>query len=584
MHATTMRRDAACRRQDAHVERLQELLPQLVLAPSFAAILVFVYGFILWTTYLSFTKSQDAADLPTGSARGTTSACGPSRTGGPRSRTSRSSACSISCICLGLGPRCSRSCSTRRSAAKACCAPIYLYPMAISFIVTGTAWKWILNPGIGIEQLMHDLGLDELPASTGSTTRDMAIYCVVIAAVWQSLGLRHGDVPGRPARRRQRDHQGGADRRRRPVQDLPAHHHPADAAGVPVAPSSCWPTWRSRAYDLVVALTDGGPGSATELPATFMYQYDLHAQRDGGGRRERGHHADDRRRDHRPLPLFRAAAGAEVAAMASTDRRRRHRQPRRRPVLLYASCCCSPCSTWLPLYVMLVTSLKAAGRDPQRQHAGPAAGTRRFARLGQGLERGLRSASSCTGIGRFFLNSITHGRAGRARSRPCIGALNGYVLTKWRFQGADLDLRADAVRLLHPVPDRADPDGPHAGLPRASPATHAGPRAGPRRLRPRASPRCSSATTTRPSRPSWSRRRTIDGAGFFQIFWRILLPISAPILVVTVIWQFTNIWNDFLFGASFAARWRSTDHRGAEQPRQHVDGREGIQCRHGRRR
>ena len=44
----------------------------------------------------------------------------------------------------------------------------------------------------------------------------------------------------------------------------------------------------------------------------------------------------------------------------------------------------------------------------------------------------------------------------------------------------------------------------------------------------------------------------IDGAGFFRIFWRILLPSSGPIIVVTVIWQFTNIWNDFLFGASFA--------------------------------
>ncbi len=45
---------------------------------------------------------------------------------------------------------------------------------------------------------------------------------------------------------------------------------------------------------------------------------------------------------------------------------------------------------------------------------------------------------------------------------------------------------------------------------------------------------------------------TIDGAGFFQIFYRILLPNSGPIIVVTVIWQFTNAWNDFLFGASFA--------------------------------
>ena len=45
----------------------------------------------------------------------------------------------------------------------------------------------------------------------------------------------------------------------------------------------------------------------------------------------------------------------------------------------------------------------------------------------------------------------------------------------------------------------------------------------------------------------------IDGAGFFRMFFRILLPSSGPIIVVTIIWQFTNIWNDFLFGASFAS-------------------------------
>jgi glucose/mannose transport system permease protein len=43
----------------------------------------------------------------------------------------------------------------------------------------------------------------------------------------------------------------------------------------------------------------------------------------------------------------------------------------------------------------------------------------------------------------------------------------------------------------------------------------------------------------------------IDGAGFFKIFFKVLLPISAPIIVVTVIWQFTGIWNDFLFGSCF---------------------------------
>ena len=49
------------------------------------------------------------------------------------------------------------------------------------------------------------------------------------------------------------------------------------------------------------------------------------------------------------------------------------------------------------------------------------------------------------------------------------------------------------------------------------------------------------------------RAARVDGAGFFQIFRRIVLPLSAPIIVVTLIWQFTQIWNDFLFGASFTA-------------------------------
>jgi glucose/mannose transport system permease protein len=48
------------------------------------------------------------------------------------------------------------------------------------------------------------------------------------------------------------------------------------------------------------------------------------------------------------------------------------------------------------------------------------------------------------------------------------------------------------------------------------------------------------------------RSARMDGAGFFGVLLRILLPNSTPIVVVTVIWQFTNIWNEFLFGASFS--------------------------------
>jgi glucose/mannose transport system permease protein len=53
--------------------------------------------------------------------------------------------------------------------------------------------------------------------------------------------------------------------------------------------------------------------------------------------------------------------------------------------------------------------------------------------------------------------------------------------------------------------------------------------------------------------PDLLKAARIDGAGFFRIFWRIVLPLSPPILIVAVIWQFTGIWNEFLYGVTFSA-------------------------------
>ena len=53
--------------------------------------------------------------------------------------------------------------------------------------------------------------------------------------------------------------------------------------------------------------------------------------------------------------------------------------------------------------------------------------------------------------------------------------------------------------------------------------------------------------------PDLLKAARIDGAGFFRIFRRIVLPLSPPILIVTVIWQFTGIWNEFLYGVTFSA-------------------------------
>jgi ABC-type glycerol-3-phosphate transport system permease component len=68
----------------------------------------------------------------------------------------------------------------------------------------------------------------------------------------------------------------------------------------------------------------------------------------------------------------------------------------------------------------------------------------------------------------------------------------------------------------------------------------------------------------------------MDGAGFWRIFWRIVLPMSTPILMVTLIWQFTNIWNDFLFGVVFQRRRQQAHHGGPEQHGQHHQQRQGT--------
>ncbi|WP_207907884.1 carbohydrate ABC transporter permease [Sinorhizobium americanum] len=146
---------------------------------------------------------------------------------------------------------------------------LYLYPMALSFIVTGTAWKWILNPGLGLERLAQELGWDSFEFGW-IVDPEMAIYTIVIAAVWQSSGfvmalflaaLRGVDQDIVMAARLD-----GA----KPVYIyrkviLPLLAPSFLTAFVILVHQAV------KSFDLVVALTAGGPGNSTQLPATFMY-------------------------------------------------------------------------------------------------------------------------------------------------------------------------------------------------------------------------------------------------------------------------------------------------------------------------
>ena len=249
-----------------------------MLAPSFALILLFVYGFILFTVYLSFTDSQACCrSYDLGRLRATTTGC----SAHAELVHARSSNLAIFgalyiviCTVLGLVLAILLDQKIR---GEGVLRPIYLYPMALSFIVTGIAWKWFLDPGIGLETRHARTGAGRASPSTGSRTATCAIYTHRHRRRLAVLRLRHGDVPGRPARRRQRDHQGGADRRRLDLSRIyrriiiPLLRPVFLSAFVVLAHLAI------KSYDLVVALTGGGPGHGDRTAGDLHVLLHLHA-------------------------------------------------------------------------------------------------------------------------------------------------------------------------------------------------------------------------------------------------------------------------------------------------------------------
>jgi glucose/mannose transport system permease protein len=154
-----------------------------------------------------------------------------------------------------------------------------------------------------------------------------------------------------------------------------------------------------------------------------------------------------------------------------------------------------------------------------------------------------------TGLKPYFLNSLFMVVPAVAIS-TVLGALNGFVLTKWTFRGDKIIFGLLLFSCFIPFQIVLIPMAKMLGLMGLAGSTqglilvHVVYGIG---------------FTTLYFRNYYASFPTelvhaamIDGAGFFRIFWRIMLPVSAPIAVVSIIWQFTNIWNDFLFGASFS--------------------------------
>jgi len=251
---------------------LQKNLPKIVIAPSFAVILWFVYGFVLWTFYISLTKSKM---LPRYEFWGFEQHF--RLWSNPRWFIAVENLLIFTVlfvgICILIGILLSILLD-QKIRAEGFLRTIYLYPMALSFIVTGTAWKWMLNPTMGIEKLFTDWGFTDFTFDW-LVNREMSIYTIVIAAVWQSSGFVMAlFLAGL-----------------RSIDDEIVKAAKIDGASLysiyftiilpmmrPVFMSSIVILLHIsiKSYDLVIALTAGGPGISSDMPAVYMTQMAFH--------------------------------------------------------------------------------------------------------------------------------------------------------------------------------------------------------------------------------------------------------------------------------------------------------------------
>ncbi len=202
----------------------------------------------------------------------------------------------------------------------------------------------------------------------------------------------------------------------------------------------------------------------------------------------------------------------------------------------------------LPLYVMIVTSFKTLQELRQANMlALPESPTiAPWVTAWNTACVGLR----CEGVKDYFMNSLRIVIPSVVIS-TLMGAFNGYVLTKWRFPGHFLVFSLILFGCFIPFQAVLIPTAQTLGMlslassPLGLILVHVAYGIGFTTLFFR------NYYETFPTEVV--QAATLEGAGFFRIFFKLLFPASLPIIVVCVIWQFTNIWNDFLFGVSFSS-------------------------------
>jgi glucose/mannose transport system permease protein len=246
---------------------------RLVIAPSVLAALVYAFGFTLWTLYISLSNSTM---LPTYGFLGLRPYF--DLWSNERWHIAYANLFYFSAfyVVLSLAVGLALAIAIdQRVKGEALWRTIFLYPLAVSFVVTGTVWSWLYSPDAGIEHFVRGLGWTDFTFRL-TTNRYTAIYAIIATGIWQSSGFAMAlflaglrSVDPDLVKAAQIDGAGPARIYRKVI--LPS------IAPIFVAVAVVLLQFAIKTFDLVVALTGGGPGIATTFPANYVY--DLMFQR-----------------------------------------------------------------------------------------------------------------------------------------------------------------------------------------------------------------------------------------------------------------------------------------------------------------
>jgi glucose/mannose transport system permease protein len=252
------------------------LLATLAITPSIVAIAVFIYGFILWTGYISLVNWNDALpDYTFVGLRNFQRLFDTERFRIDMRNTAVFAALFITqCLVVGFGLAVLLD---QKIKGEALFRTIFLFPFAVSSVVTGVAWRWLMTPSSGLNRLFEYAGLDFLKNGWFSDPR-IGISAVTIASSWQMSGyvmaLYLAGLRSIPAEVREAAAIDGAS-------GFALYRHIIVPLLTPVTLSAAiiLGTISLRLFDITAVMTSSGQGFSTDTPAFFMFQTTFQSNR-----------------------------------------------------------------------------------------------------------------------------------------------------------------------------------------------------------------------------------------------------------------------------------------------------------------